>query len=109
MSFDSYIGHLDEQALAWARRVHQRICGPLNLDWKRKGTWIEAWKGKRRIAFAPHDYGAAFYFRGPEAVRSYLDAGGVCPTGKVCIKVPIGCDYEAELIRFVVLEHLGSN
>jgi len=104
--FDSYQVQFDPGTLAWAIRVHYAIFGDLPLTWTRKGTWIEAWNGKRRIAFAPHKNGASIYFQGSAAVNRYRDLGGRCPTGRVCIRIPVDAEYENRLMTRVAVEHL---
>jgi hypothetical protein len=106
MIFRSYEGQFDARTLAWARQVHGRIFGAMPLSWARKGTWIEAWNGSRRVAFAPHRGGASIYFQGPEPVQRYRALGGSCKTGKVTIHVPIGSDFEGPLLARVAVEHL---
>ncbi len=77
------------------------------LEWARRGTWIEARNGPKRVAFAPHKGGASIYFQGPEPVESYREWGGRCRTGRVTIRVAIGADFEPGLLTLVVAEHLG--
>jgi hypothetical protein len=107
MHFRSYVSQFDPQSLAWARLVHARIFGELPLEWRRHATWIEAWNGRRRVAFAPHKSGASLYFQGFEAVNEYRRRGGTLRTGKVAIKIPQGADFEAALLRQIVVEYLG--
>ena len=106
MPLKSYVGQFDERALVWARLVHRRVFGPLRLKWSRRGTWIEAWDGPRRVAFAPHRQAASIYFQGPAPVEEYRQLGGVCDTGKVCIRVPIGADFDDDLLSFLVAKYL---
>jgi hypothetical protein len=105
--FQSFAGQCDSRTLAWARLVHDAVFGLMPLSWTRKGTWIEAWVGSRRIAFAPHRSGASIYFQGSEPIERYRGWGGCCKTGKVCIRVPIGSEFEGPLLAQVVAEHLG--
>jgi hypothetical protein len=107
MLFRSYVGQFDARTLAWARLVHDRVFASMPLSWARRGTWIEAWNGTRRVAFAPHRGGASIYFQGPEPVGRYRDWGGCCKTGKVCIRIPVGSDFEGPLLAHLVAEHLG--
>jgi hypothetical protein len=106
MTFRSYEDQFDHQTLAWARHVHDSLFGSMPLEWTRRGTWVEAWVGSRRIAFTPHQSGASIYFQGPGPVESYREWGGRCRTGRVSIRVPIGSDFEAALLRLVVAEYL---
>jgi hypothetical protein len=106
MLFRSFQGEFEPETLAWARHVHVSIFGSMPLDWVRRGTWIEAWNGSRRIAFAPHRAGSSLYFQRPEPVERYLEMGGRCRTGKVSIKIPPGSDFEAGLITMVVASEL---
>jgi hypothetical protein len=107
MSLRSYDGQFDARTLDWARHVHGRVFGAMSLTWARQGTWIEAWNGPRRVAFAPHWGGASIYFQGTDSVERYRALGGCCQTGKVTIHVPIGSDFEGPLLARVVAEHLG--
>jgi len=102
----SYESQFDSGTLAWAMRVHHCICANLPLIWARKGTWIEAWNGKRRIAFAPHQSGCSIYFRGPAAIERYRELGGCCPAGRVSIRIPIDAEFEDRLLMRIVVEHL---
>ena len=107
MLLQSYTNKFDAQTLAWARLVHSRIFGGLPLVWQRHNTWIEAWHGKRRVAFAPHKLAASLYFQGPAAVEQYRRWGGALRTGKVAIKIPLGAEFEATLLRRIVVDYLG--
>jgi hypothetical protein len=106
MSLQSFEGRFDARTLAWAGHVHGRVFGALPLTWARRGTWIEAWHGPRRVAFAPHRVGASIYFQGPGPVQRYRDWGGCCKTGRVSIRVPVGADFEGPLLGRVVAEEL---
>jgi hypothetical protein len=106
MLFQSYEAQFDGRTLAWARLVHGRIFGAMPLHWARRRTWIEAWNGPKRVAFAPHKGGASIYFQGPGPVASYREWGGLCRTGRVTIHVATGADFEASLLTMVAAEHL---
>jgi hypothetical protein len=107
LPLDTYSAQFDAHTLAWARQVHSGVFGSMPLAWARKGTWIEAWNGKRRVAFAPHRGGVTIYFQGSGPVDRYREWGGNLPTGKVSIKIPVGSDFEAAILERVVREHLG--
>ena len=107
MLFRSFQSGVNLQSLAWARHVHGSIFGTMPLEWARRGTWIEAWNGLRRIAFAPRRRGSSLYFQGPGPVEVYREWGGRCPTGKVSIRIPAGSDFEGGLLALVVENHLG--
>ncbi len=109
MLFDTFRDEHDTTSLSWARFVHDSIFSTMMLEWKRRGTWIEAWNGKKRIAFAPHRGGASLYFQRPEPVERYRSLEGQCPTGKVSIQVPSGSDFEAGLIALVIADELAMD
>ncbi len=107
MLFQSFAGQCDARTLAWARLVFDQVLASMPLSWARRGTWIEAWNGPRRVAFAPHRGIVSLYFQGPAPVERYRELGGSCKTGKVCIRIPVGSDFEGPLLAHVVAEHLG--
>jgi hypothetical protein len=107
MHFESFAGRCDARSLSWARLVYGRIFESMPLVWQRHGTWIEAWHERRRIAFAPHQKAASIYFQESGPVNRYREWGGCCETGKVCIRIPLGGDFEGPLLARIIAEHLG--
>jgi hypothetical protein len=105
----SYRGELDAAAIAAGERIFRDLLAPLRLSWERRGTWLEAWNGERRIAVAPHRSRFSIYFQGHETAGIYRDLGGVCKPGRVSITLPQRGAYDAELLRFVIAKSLGMN
>ena len=106
MHFRSYVSHVDPQSLAWARLVHAGysafapgVAAALHLD---RGLARPAAGG-----VCPAQDGGLDYFQGFEAVNEYRQQGGALRTGKVAIKIPQGADFEAALLRQIVVEYLG--
>jgi hypothetical protein len=108
-AFASYGGELDAATIAASERIFHELLAPLRLRWSRRGTWIEAWNGERRIAVAPHRSRFSIYFKESETPGAYRELGGVCKQGRVSITLPLKGAYDAGLLRFVIAKSLGMS
>lgn len=89
------------QSLAY--EIFLAILGPLGeVGWHKDGTLAVFGSGKERIGVGARRSGFSIHFRRLEAIDYYQSLGGMCPCGRVTIKVPYHSEYDADLIRQVV-------
>ena len=72
-----------------------------------KRSWMEYWKGDKRVALAPHKSGLAVYFMSRDGTPAiYKEMGGVCPIGKCVIRIPYNTVYDLELLKYIVSKYM---
>jgi hypothetical protein len=106
--FEEYQRSFSPEILAWCETMATQLTKGISPDWRRKGTWMEAWNGPRRIAFAPHIFGLSIYFQSPEPIHVYREIGGQCSTGKVTIRLKAGVPADVARIRAVLIQYFSG-
>ncbi len=92
---------IEFQPLAY--EIFISILGPLgSVGWHKDGSLAVFGHGKQRIGFGARRSGCSIHFRRLEAVEYYQSLGGLCPCGRVVIKVPYQSEYDSDVILHVV-------
>ena len=101
--FKNYIWKYDPRILNWCQMVAYQIVDNDIVGWKRKGSWMEKWYGKRRLSLAPHKFGLSLYFNNRDRIPLlYKEMGGICNVGKCTINFVYGKKYDIELVKDIL-------
>ncbi len=73
-----------------------------SVGWHKAGSLVVFGSGKQRIGVGARRSGLSIHFRELEAVEYYQYQGGICPCGRVTIKVPYQSEYDSDLILNIV-------
>jgi len=87
----------------FAYEIFTTIFGPLgSVGWHKDGSLAVFGSGKQRIGIGARRSGFSIHFRKLEAVDIYQSLGGVCPCGRVTIKVQYKSEFDSEVILDVI-------